>query len=1686
MRTRITLEYTLGGDDADAFDIGSTTGQLRTKAPLDFETKDSYEVTVTVSDGNGGSAEIEVAITITDVDENIAPVFTDGDRTTREVAENTGPGVNIGTPVSATDANNDTLTYSLGGTNAAAFEIGSTTGQLRTKSPLDFETKDEYSVTITVDDSNGGSDTITATITVTDVDENIAPVFTESDGTTREVVENTASGVNIGNPVAATDANNDNLTYSLGGEDAASFSINTANGQLRTHAALDYETDDSYSVSIMVRDGNGGSDEIAVTISVTDENEAPMFTVGDTTTREVAENTAAGENIGSAVSATDVDNDDLTYTLSGTDAASFSIVSGTGQLQTSAALDHETKDSYSVTVTVSDGSLTDSISVTINITDVDENRAPEFSDGTSATRSVAENTGAGENIGAPVAATDADNNTLTYTLGGTNASSFSIVSRTGQLQTSAALDYETKDSYSVTITVSDGNGGSDSITVTINITDVDENRAPVFLQDSTTRSVRVGDDTTDRDSFGEPVVAIDPDADSLSYALSDDDASFFFIVSDTGQLQVNTSVIADSKTTYSVTVTASDGKGGSDSIVVTISVTRVPLAKENNAPEFTDGDSKTLSIAENTGSGVNIGDPVSATDADNDNLTYTLGGTNASSFSIDSATGQLQTSAALDYETKDSYSVTITVSDGNEGSDEIAVTINITNVDEVTANRAPMFEENIVFFIRSIDLYANTAVGANIGDPVTATDADNDPLTYTISRSDASFFSIDSSTGQLQVTTALLENRRFSYTITVNVSDGNGGTDSVKVNISVTRAAGQRENSAPEFIENESTNRSVVENTPADRKIGPPVAATDADDDSLRYALGGTDGSSFDIGTRTGQLITSAAIDYETQDAYTVTITVSDGFGASDEITVTITVTDVDETPGNVCGRTPAVRDAIIAAVPGVTDCEKIYLGHLEKIESLMLGQKGISSLKSGDFWGLSNLKTLRLDWNSLTSIPENIFAGLSNLEELSLGLNSLSTLPSDVFDGLSSLKLLTISHNITLTSLPEGVFDDLTSLEELNLNGNALTSLPSDIFDELSNLKKLDLGFSKLSSLSSDVFDELTNLEWIHLNDNPSLSSLPSDIFDGLSSLKWINLSRCTGLGSLSSDIFDNLTSLEKLSLNGCLLSSLPSDIFFNLSSLEDLSMAGNLLSTLPDHIFVGLTSLDELNLWNNSATIPVYVSLKKVGDGQCKAAVHTGATFNMVLPLTVTNGSIDGGATTITVSTGKAESDETLIVTRTPGQTATVTIGTLPSFPPGPTYFSPKHEGYSLQKGANSTLTFTGVSNTAPVFTAGSSATLSIAENTGSGVDIGSALGATDTDEDTLTYRLGGTDASSFSIVSSTGQLKTRTALDYETKDSYKVTVSVTDGEGGSDSIAVTINVTNVAEAPIFTEDGSTTRSVAENTGTGINFGSPVAATDSDNDTLTYTLGGTDATSFGIDSDTGQLKTSAALDFETKSSYTVTITASDSSLTDTITVTINITDIDENVANVAPSFAEGDSTRRSIYENAASGVNIGSPVSATDANGNTLSYSLGGTDGSSFSIVSTTGQLQTSAALDYDTKSSYTVTITVSDGSLTDTITVTISITDAPEVNERTPGVRDAIVAAVPDVNSADSVTAVHLANITELNPNTSSVKAGDFNGLTGLKTLYLDDNSNLSSLPAGIFDELTALENTLLGRQ
>ncbi len=842
-----------------------------------------------------------------DPSHNNSPVYSD-DTTTRDIVENSPSGTNIGSAVSATDADSDSLRYSLTGTDASSFSLDFSSGQLKTSATLDYDTKSSYSVTVNAFDNKGGSDSIGVTINVTEANE--APKF--ADGTTISNISATKdTAITSVTLPEATDANSgDTITYTLTPALPAGLAFDASTRVLSgTPTAEAASATYTYTAS-----DSALSATLTFTIEVSassnqqnpSNNKAPVFSEDASTTRAVDENTASGQNIGSAVSATDANTGDtLTYSLSGTDASSFSIVSTSGQLQTSAALDYETKTSYSVTITVSDSASTASISVTINVTNVNE--APSFADGTSTTRNILEGRPSGTNIGTAVAATDPDTgDTLTYSLSGTDASSFSIVSTSGQLQTNAVLDSETQSSYSVTVSVSDTNSSSDSISVTINVTDVNE--APTFADgSSTTRSI--AENTASGTNIGSAVAATDPDGDALIYSLSGTDASSFSIVSTSGQLRTSAALDYETKSSYSVTVSVSDGNGGTDSITVAISVTD---ANENRPPAFTDGSSTTRSIAENTASGTNIGTAVTATDADNDTLTYTLGGTDASSFSILSTSGQLRTAAALDYETQGSYSVVVTAADGNGGSASITVTIYVTDVYEPVPdpppylppvfNSAPIFTESTS---TSRSVTENTASNENIGDPISATDADGDTITYTLGGTDAGSFRIDSSTGQLRTAAALDYETQGSYSVVVFASDSNGGSASITVTIYVTDVYEPVSdpppylppvfNSAPIFTEGPSTGRSVTENTASDENIGDPISATDANGDRITYTLGGTDAGSFRIDSSTGQLRTSAALDYETQDSYTVEVTATDSNGASASITVTIYVTDVDE-----------------------------------------------------------------------------------------------------------------------------------------------------------------------------------------------------------------------------------------------------------------------------------------------------------------------------------------------------------------------------------------------------------------------------------------------------------------------------------------------------------------------------------------------------------------------------------------------------------------------------------------------------------------------------------------------------------------------------------------------------------------------------------------------------------------------
>ena len=311
--------------------------------------------------------------------------------------------------------------------------------------------------------ASDGDNIVTLDVTVTVTDENEPPEFPPPRPALAAWPRTPAAGENIGTPVSATDPDaGDTLTYSLSGTDAASFDIDTSSGQLQTKAALDKEAENSYTVTVSVRDSKDESgvvdlatdNTITVAITVTDANEAPEFPSTENGSRSIAENTPAGQNIGAPVAATDPDADaTLTYSLSGTDDVSFDINTSTGQLRTKAPLDRETKDSYTVTVTASDGTLSDTQEVTITV--ADENEAPEVTGDT--TISYAENR---EDTVAEYTATDPEKATIQWSLSGDDADDFSISG--GVLTFATSPDYEdpadadTNNVYLVTIEASDG------------------------------------------------------------------------------------------------------------------------------------------------------------------------------------------------------------------------------------------------------------------------------------------------------------------------------------------------------------------------------------------------------------------------------------------------------------------------------------------------------------------------------------------------------------------------------------------------------------------------------------------------------------------------------------------------------------------------------------------------------------------------------------------------------------------------------------------------------------------------------------------------------------------------------------------------------------------------------------------------------------------------------------------------------------------------------------------------------------------------------------------------------------------------------------------------------------------------------------------------------------------------------
>ena len=376
-----------------------------------------------------------------------------------------------------------------------------------------------------------------------------------------------------------------------------------------------YNGSDSFTYDI---NQGSKSDTGTVNITVTPVNDLPIITSAGSIT--VSENQTAVLGI----SVTEIDGDELTYSISGTDSSSLS-VDANGVITFNTAPDYETKNAYSISYNVNDG--TETVSQDLSISIKDENDVPPTISNLAATIEIAENT----TDVLTVSASDDEGGDLIYTITGDDAGSLSI-SSSGVITFNTAPNFEVKATYAITVNVSDGVNSS-SQDLTINITDV--NDAPTFVDLAFEYSITEG--TTALGSFS----VVDEDTADQTTTITGDDAGKFSLTNEDGDATLDLAFTTapdysspgdvGGDNVYNITLTVSDGTAETaQAITITVldsDVVPVIAATTLSINEFT----KTLEMGITDPDGDTISYEIVNVDK-NYNVTSTLGNSDGSNY----------------------------------------------------------------------------------------------------------------------------------------------------------------------------------------------------------------------------------------------------------------------------------------------------------------------------------------------------------------------------------------------------------------------------------------------------------------------------------------------------------------------------------------------------------------------------------------------------------------------------------------------------------------------------------------------------------------------------------------------------------------------------------------------------------------------------------------------------------------------------------------------------------------------------------------------------------------------------------------------------------------------------------------------------------------------------------------------
>ena len=1375
-----------------------------------------------------------------------------------------------------------------------------------------------------------------------------------------EVPENTPPGVNIGNPVSATDTDEttveygNTLTYKLGGDDAASFDIDASTGQLITKAPLDYESTTSYSVTVTVDDGETRDTACiactqSVTITVTDVDEPPAAPVaptvvsgaGDVSTTSLKVIWHEPENTGDSITRYSVEYKETTELEFG----STNVVHGDTDT-TATITDLTANTSYQVRVQAN-GEGTDPgpwSLVGTGSTNKEDNSPPTFGSA-DVTRSVFENTSAGDNIGAPVTANDDDATTLTYRLEGPDAALFAFVTSSGQIRTKAPLNHEdpecgyvapsnqgdtTTCTHSVTVAVSDGAGGSDAKAVSITVSDRQE---PVVAPARPT--VRATENWSTRlDVSWNAPANTGPPITGYEVRYREGSSGAFLNDNCDSVDDDNCDNIVGTKTTIvgPETVGLSPGAsyqvqvltiiaGGRKSVWSDLSTGRTsPANKEprfDNRPSSNDGSTRgsayttSRNVDENTPSGRPVGGAVRAEDGDGHPRTYKLvavsrSETDVDKFDIDDSSGQIRTKDPLNHESTDceynedgdtttcTYSVSVEVRDGynthkvklkeseTTADDTITVTINVRDKEEAPS-------------VPTVTVTApsdNTTLGviwdmpANTGPTITGYDVQYRKGSGAFSNDNCRGADVDDNCDEIPrastSTTITQLEANTSYSVQVRARNDEGPSGWSHL---VTVKTNKDNNDPPDFS-GASSSFDVAENTPSGRPVG-SVTASDGDSTTWTYRLEGVDAASFSFNTRNGDITTSSSLNFEAKETYSVRVRANDGNdGGSASHTVTINVTDVAEPP-----EPPALPRVTATADLG---------------------------------WSLD------VTWNEP---PRN--TGKPSITDYDIRYrkkgedeNAWETWPhgtDEATDNTGNTK-----RSAKITRVAEA--DDAAHLEPRTQYEVEVRATNAEGTSDWSNIGTGRTGAGN----SRPSFDRPEPVVTLNVDENTRAGQSVGSAVSATDA----DSNRLTySLEGPNKDLFTIVSSSGQIRTRSPLDHETRNSYSVTVK-VDDGTRRAN--SAAAKSVTIEVNNVDEIPPPPGAPTVSGIPGSTDSVRVTWDASANTGPA---ITDYEVRYGEAGSGGWTTLV--GRTGADRSQII-------SDLTSGT-------------RYEVQVRAKSAEGTGEWSrsgigspnpDVANRAPTFSGGTR-TFSVTENTVPGTDIGSLVTATDRDGDNLSYTLEGTDAPSFNILSTGGgaQIQTSAALNHEEKASYSVTVRVTDGRGGTDAVNVTIRVMDVdGEAPdtplVPTVTGASSTSLSVSWDEPSNTGPPIT----DYDYRYRTTGTwTEVTNTTI---TGTTVTISGLTASTL--YEVEVRAKNAEGTSAWSNS-GFGSTNAPGANNPPVFSEGASATRSVSASASGRHEppLGEPVTATDADsGDTLTYSLEGRDAANCSTSTTSNR--------------------------------------------------------------------------------------------------------------------------------